>query len=377
MKKILKLFFEYYPVIIFFIVIFGNCTIHAGESPRKKIKSWGIDLSLNTFYDSNILKYSDKYIDRFKNREDAGRFHVNRYDDLVFSYSISFSFTKNFYKKLKTTFGTEMGMDTYSYNNIKSWSSFDIYWQQEVTNSTSFAISYSYIPEFYIRHFYDDDWTIIYGYVPETFQPYKFSKEDYSLWVQQYFWNKKTRLRVYFSYMKYFHNQHYTEFDSKDYLYGFRVYQKLTNFLSVNAGYKYTTSDAKGFDQPGELRLASDDSDGTNYEHIYLAGIELKLPKIFSVRNDLNLTAQYQEQFFTTKHFYELDPLHSGRYDYNYRVFFNYNFDLFKDFTLSAFFTWMNRDTHSTINANEEYISDEKDYSQYQTGIKFNYQIKF
>jgi len=366
-------------ILIFLISIFfiNNITALAGENPKKKSRDWEIDLGINSFYDSNILKYSDKYLERFKNREDEGRFHINRYDDLVVDYSLRITYTQQIFGKLKTKLGADLGADVYSYNNIKNWSSLDVSLQQELTGTTSFAFSYSYIPKFYIRHFYDDDWVYYYGYTSGTFQPYEFSKDDYSLWLQQYLFKKNTRVRFYFSYMRYFHNEHYTEFDSKDFLYGVRVYQRLSKYLKVNVGYKYATSDAKGIDQSGEIKELSDDSDATNYEHTYITGIEVTLPKIFSLKNDISLTAQYQEQFFTTDHFFELDPLHSGRYDHNLRVYANYNFDVSDNLAVSAFYNWLGRNTSTTADVNEEYISDEKDYSQYQLGLGIIYKIKF
>jgi hypothetical protein len=72
-----------------------------------------------------------------------------------------------------------------------------------------------------------------------------------------------------------------------------------------------------------------------------------------------------------------MDPLHAGRYDYNYRVFVNYNWDIFKNFSLTAFYHWMGRESGSPSDINKEYISDEKDYTQYRAGISFNYLIRF
>ncbi len=66
--------------------LFSYCIIkklNAGDNPEKKVDHWRINLSLSPYYDSNILKYSEKYIERFKNGEDEGRFHINRIDDLT------------------------------------------------------------------------------------------------------------------------------------------------------------------------------------------------------------------------------------------------------------------------------------------------------
>ncbi|MDZ7625678.1 MAG: hypothetical protein U5J96_14695 [Ignavibacteriaceae bacterium] len=65
-------------------------------------------------------------------------------------------------------------------------------------------------------------------------------------------------------------------------MYGFRVYQSLFKNLDFNLGYFYTTSDAKGYDELNETKVNSDDSDATNYEHAYFAGLDYVLPKVFS-----------------------------------------------------------------------------------------------
>ena len=359
------------------ILLVMNNNVIAGENPEKEVDHWRINLSLSPNYDSNILKYSDKYIERFKNLEDEGRFHINRIDDITIGYSLGVSFTDKFIGNLRTIIGAGFDSDAYTYNSIKSWFTYDVFFRQYITSSTSFLISYSYIPGFYVRHFRDEDWVKYYGYTPITFQPYEFSKDDFSFWLQHSFSWKTTRARAYFSYMRYFLNSSNTEYDSNDFLYGLRIYQSLSDNLDINIGYYYITSDAKGYDEPGESRESSDDSDATNYEHVYLAGFDLQLPKIFSLKNEISIDAQYQRAFYTTNHFLELDPLHAGRYDYNYRVFVNYNWDLFRNFSITAFYQWMGRESSTSAEANKEYVSDEKDYTQYRVGLRFNYLIKF
>ena len=343
----------------------------------KKVDKWTLSLSIKPFYDSNILKYSEKYIQRFMNGEDAGRFHINRIDDLTVGYSAGLTFTDAFFGKMKTIIGSGYDTDAYSYNSIKTWGTFNIFYRQQVAASTSLQFSYSYIPEFYVRHFRDDDWVRYYGYTEITFQPYTFSKDDFSIWAQQILPWKTTRARLYFTYSRYYLNQAYTEYDSDDYMYGFRIYQNLLNNLDVTFGYFYSTSDAKGYDEPTETKEASDDSDATNYDHTYFAGLDLILPKVFSMNNDISLDFQYQRTFFTTNNYVELDPLHAGRYDYNYRIFVNYNFSIMNNFSATAFYNWYAREASSPSDFNREYISDEKDYTQYRMGVRFNYLIKF
>jgi len=378
-KQKFKRFYPFY--IPFFFVLsflfFANNKILAGDNPAKAKNKWSVSFSLSPYYDSNILKYSNKYIERFNNREDEGRFHIHSIDDLTLGYSFGLSFSDVIIGKLKTIIGAGFDSDAYTYNSIKSWFTYDIFLRQYLSKSTSVYVSYSYIPNFYVRHFRDEDWVNYYGYIPETFQPYEFSKDDFSFWLHHVFNWKTTKARAYFSYDRYYLNPSNTEYDSNDFLYGIRIYQTLTDKLDINVGYFYITSDAKGYDDPGETKATSDDSDATNYEHVYVIGFDYRMPKIFKFKNEISIDAQYQRAFYTTDHFLELDQLHAGRYDYNYRVFVNYNWDIFKRFSITAFYQWMARESSTSAVANQEYVSDEKDYTQYRLGLRFNYSVSF
>ncbi len=363
--------------VVIFVSLFTNEESFAGDKTEKKVNKWTLNLSAGPYYDSNILKYSDKYIQRFKNREDEGRFHINSVDDLSIGFAAGLTFSDVLFGKMKTTLGAGYDNDTYTYNSIKSWAAFDLFLRQQITTSTSAQFSYSYIPEFYVRHFRDDDWVYYYGYTELTFQPYTFSKDDFSFWLHQVLPWRTTRARLYFTYTKYFLNEAYTEYDSNDYMYGFRIYQSVFKDLQINFGYFYTTSDAKGYDDPLETKSSSDDSDATNYEHTYFAGFDYTLPRLFSLNNDIGIDFQYQRTFFTTGEFIEVDPLHVGRYDYNYRLFVNYNLALINNLSATLFYNWYAREASSPSDYNKEYISDEKDYTQYRIGVSFNYFISF
>ena len=359
-------------------IVISQKAFAGDKSKKKKVDQWTLSLSIKPFYDSNILKYSDKYIQRFKNGEDPGRFHINRIDDFTIGYSAGITFSDNFFGKMKTILGAGYDTDAYTFNSVKTWGVFDVFFRQQIASSTSAQFSYSYIPEFYVRHFRDDDWVKYYGYTEIAFQPYNFSKDDFNFWVQQILPWKTTRARVYFDYSRYFLNSAYTEYDSNDYLVGFRIYHKLLKNMDVNFGYLYGYSDAKGFDDPEtETKENSDDSDATNYDHTYFAGFDLILPKVFKLENDISVDFQYQRGFFTTDNYVELDPLHAGRYEYNYRLIANYNLSLMSNFSATIFYNWFGREASSPSDYNKEYISDEKDYTQYRIGVNFNYLIKF
>lgn len=361
---------------LIFFVIFFSASIFPQKKSSSKSGDWSIDLAVSSAYDNNILKYSDKYIERFKNKEDAGRFHINRYDDLLMNYNIRVAYSNKFIKNLRTIFSVSADHKAYSYNSTKSWSSFDFGLQQYFTSKTSLMISYSYLPEFYVSHFRDDDWVKLYGYKPETFQPYTFSKDELALWVQHNIL-PTTRARIYFSYMKYFYNEHFTEYDSKNLMYGFRVFHDISKTVSADAGYRYITSDAKGYDQDFETKSNSDDVDATYNEHIVFAGVQINLPKIMKKNNSISLSGQFSQRTYDTDKPGNLDPLHAGRFDINYRINAAYDVNIFKKFTAGIFYNWLYRDTDTSFDANKEYVSNEKDYNQSQVGLNFKYRFQF
>ncbi len=364
-------------IIMMIMMVLIRVSSGFGEgNPKTKVKHWQADISISPYYDSNILKYSDKYIQRFLNREDEGRFQVNRYDDMVVQYSGGISYENNFIKKLKTIFYLDAGYNKYSFNNVKDWLRFSFGWRQYFYSKSSFMLSYSYIPHFYVRHFRDEDWIAVYGYTPVTFQPYEFSKDDYSFWVQHYLFSK-TRIRLYASYYRYLLDENNTEYDSNDYMLGIRIFQTLTKDLSVDAGYKYYKSIARGYDGSGETKAFSDDVNADNYSHDYFAGLTYKLPEVFRMNNTISVNVNYERTFFTTGNFYEIDPIHAGRHDKVLDLSFEYGITLTGNTDVSAFYSLTTRKTGTPAEVNAENISDEKSYDQYQAGLKISYSLKF
>jgi hypothetical protein len=350
--------------------------VYGSGKPKKKVNKWNMNLSLSSVYDNNVLRNSEKYLQRFRDNEDEGRFHITRYDDLIMKYEARISFTEKIIGNRTSIFSAFADHNSFSYNSVKTWSNIGLSLQQFVSTPLSFNVSYSYIPDYYIKHYRDFDWINVLGYTPATFKPMSFSKNDLSLWLQ-YNIIASTKARIYFSYLNYHYNQHFTEYDSENLLYGLRLFHNFNKNITADAGYRYITSDAKGYDSPGETKLISDDGDASYNEHNYFGGIEVQLPKAFNLKNNIGLSAQYSLRNYTTHKTGEEDRVHSGRFD-NYLSFtISYNIELVKNISLSAFFRRINRESDTDIEANREYLSDEKDYSQNLLGLSFIYKFNF
>jgi hypothetical protein len=359
---------------IAFLLPAGNT--FAQKKHKKKKPSFTLGFKLATIYDDNILKYSDQYLQRFMNGEDEGRFHIKTYDDVIFYTALQFSSTFYVFGKQKSKIDAEYSRRTYAVNHIKDWNYFYVGFQQYLPARISFKISYSYIPDFYVRHFRDDQLIAILGYKPILFQPYAFSKDNYGLWLQKTFF-KNTRLKLIFYYALYYHNEHYTEYDSKNLYYGFSLYQPVHKKVRLEFGYQFINSDAKGYDAAYETPETTLGPDATYAEDRFTLGVLWDLPVLFKMKHNINVKCGYQARYYSSKHPLEIDRLHAGRVDKNLRLYFNYNIKLNKSMRLRAYYYWYGRDSDTGAKINKTFISNEKDYRQNIFGLEFNYKLKF
>lgn len=362
-------------LILVLLFYFSSNGFAQKKKKKKKTKKIELSISISTTYDNNILKYSDKYLERFNNHEDEGRFHIETYDDIVVQPSLGMTYTFNVFGKYKTKINGDFSQRAYTINNIKNWNSISFGLRQYLKNKASFKIYYSYIPEFYIRHFRDDDWVDVLGYTKDAFKPMAFAKDSYGFWFQNTYF-KKSRIKISFAYLKYYYNKHFTEYDCNNFVYGIKLYQSINKKMKIRIAYQFVNSDAKGFDEAFESKSNSDDSDGSYKEDIYNFGFNWKLPKVFKFSNDFDIECKIQKRYFSSKHFLELDPTHAGRVDDNYRIYATYNLKLSKKMKLSAFYNWYLRNSDTSAEQNRSYLSNEKDYFQNQFGLKLAYKFK-
>lgn len=381
-------------VLLAFLLIFVTVVTFAQEKEKsvkkKKVKLFDVEFGLSTNYDDNILKYSEKYLERFMNNEDFGRFHIETYDDIILKPSLKLASTFKVFKKQKTKINFDYNYSGYVVNDIKNWNSFSIGLLQNLPNRASFRISYNYIPEFYVRHFRDEDMVNYYreltgfGYVPETFVPFSFSKDNYGFWIQKTFL-KNTRVRLALDYAKYFHNEHYTEYDCNNMVYGVEVLQPLTKVLKLEAGFEFETSDAKGYDNtdmegfydPEETMETSDDADATNQGETYFLGCSWQMPEVLKHKHSLDAKIGYERRKYTTEDGPLVDPEHAGRLDQNLNLAITYDFTINKYFSATAFYRFFGRDSSTSSELNSVYVSNEKDYKQNQVGLSVSYSLKF
>lgn len=346
------------------------------KGEEKKQPDFGVEFGLRTMYDDNILKYSDKYLERFMNRQDEGRFQVDTYDDIIIRPSLKASVSYRFIKNLRTDLDINFNRSQYIVNNIKTWDYFSTSLRQFYGKKGHVRNSYNYIPEFYIRHYRDDDFTSYVGYGPESFKTMSFSKETVGFRVQHNVF-KKTNLRLSAEYANYFYNVHYIGYDSKDMAFEMSLFQTISEKLKFQVAYEFTTSKAKGFDQAHETFNTSDDADASFIDNSFSASITCKLPSYFGLSHDISCNGKFGERQFTSRHYIEYDMLHAGRRDFNYTFSVAYGIWISKSMDASVFYNYLERVTDSKSPINYDMVKDEKSYRQNQVGFALTYSLSF
>ncbi|OQC61819.1 MAG: hypothetical protein BWX49_02053 [Bacteroidetes bacterium ADurb.Bin008] len=346
------------------------------QQKKTKFADFSLEIGISSTYDDNILKYSDKYLNRFLNREDEGRFQINTYDDLVLKPSIKLSAKKRIFGKQRSEFDLRFNHTQYAVNPIKNWDYLLITYRQVLPKKRHFRLSYSYIPNFYIRHFRDDDWVAVLGYTPETFKPMSFSKHNYGFWFHNTFF-KNTGVRFSFDYSKYYYNTHYIEYDSDDFSYALTVFQPLGKSISIQPKYSFTSSIAKGYDMPGEKKETSDDSDAQYFDHTFSSAVRYKLPKLLNLNHSISVEGRLGKRYFTSKKHPDADPYHAGRIDVNYYLAVSYSINISQPLNLSINYTYYKRNSDTMADNNRLLVAEEKGYSQNQIGLSFTYNFNF
>ncbi len=363
-------------IVLLLLIITLTPSFSAKKSKKKKADNFKHELSLklNPMYDNNILRYSDKYKERYENGEDEARFHINSFDD--FFIRSDFSYNASFKMKRNRTLYFDLGLsaNNYANNPIKDWYKFNAGVKLQ-TMKFRLGFLYDVIPDYYVRHYRDFDYTDIYGYKDETFKPFEFARDKYEL-EGRYKIFSSTFLYASIGYLRYYHNKFFREYDSKNMEFQGKIYHRFSPSLNMIAYFRYTKSDAEAHDEVSEIFPVADDADASYDNERFNIGFTYKLPKKILKDAKANLTYQFRRSVFSSERPISDDPYHPGRTDIIHYLSFDFSKAVFRNFRTGLTFDYYTRQSGSESGLNDEAIKEEKEFSQYRVGLNFEYLIK-
>jgi hypothetical protein len=250
-------------------------------------------------------------------------------------------------------------------NDINNNGKFSISLGQQIARKTYIHATYALVPHFYVCHFLDKDWSSILGKVPESYMPFEYTKDVYSLQLLRYV-KKGSSISADFDYSRYFYNEHYSEYDSKKYSFSLHGNIASLNDLLISCNYSYDFNDAKGYDGDisGETRETSDDADDSFREHGGYLGLEWYLPSIVGKNQTLRVSGSLHYRNYLTTKSIEIDRTHSGRLEYVMDASASYTISILKPLALQIEYSRIQRWAGSSHAINNEYIKKAKSYSK-------------
>ncbi len=326
---------------------------------------WSVRPRFATYYDDNILRYSDKFIQRFENGEDPGRFRVDSLDDTV--YRTDLYITRGFtgIGGRPAGIGFDVEHRAYGSNDIKDWTRWAVAWEQELGRDRQVDVSWIWTPSFYVRHLRDSDLTGA-GRTADPFQAFEFEKSEGRI---RYFHPIGTALEARYTLglASFRHSQAFREFDSDNVVGAVRLDHHLTRRFRLSYGVEYTDSQARGFDEDGETLETSDDTDPTYRQLDLMLAARVRLPG--NRRPVLFFQAETGQREYTTDKPESLAPLHAGREDDLLRLYASLQLDLSSRYRMAIFAQARTRSSSAPVDID---VGVEKDYDQFETGLRLS-----
>jgi len=248
-------------------------------------------------YDSNICSLSDYDLTRFSNGEKD--FLIETSDDgiLRIGGSARYNISVN---KFRFYFGTSVWGAIYYKNSAKNYFSGSAYCKVK-RGGINLKISAGGTPKYHTRAYIDDDTkTTQWSSYESGWTSAKLSKRI----IPYYYANAK------YKFTSSIYNDYFPEYDSHKNEFELSLSHTGTN--EIELGYRFSQSDARGYDRADENKQNSDESD-ISYEQD-LAYIDIgRNISILKKNTKVSMLVQFAHRVYTSQKNYFIDPLHLGR----------------------------------------------------------------
>ncbi|MEM6455015.1 MAG: hypothetical protein AAF772_07965 [Acidobacteriota bacterium] len=326
---------------------------------------WRLRARLASYYDDNILRYSQRFIDRFDRGQDPRRFRVESLDDVIQRVDLGLEREIAGWDRRPARVGVDVEHRAYARNDIKDWTRVAATFAQDLGLDRRLTARASWAPDFYVRHLRDSDLTGGTGGT-DPFQAFAFDKGEVRL-SYRHAPRRPLRFTYHLGWATLRHTDAFREFDSDNLFAGVRLDQRVGRGWRLSYAVEHTESDARGFDEPGETRATSDDTDPTYRQTDLMLAVRYRFdgPR----RMTLFLQGEIGLRTYTTDKPERLAPLHAGREDDLLRLYASWQIDLTRRYGLTVFAQLRDRSSSAPIRID---IGVEKDYAQYEIGARLS-----
>ena len=330
---------------------------------------WSYSASLTSTYDDNIYRYSPQDIDGFVYHRADERYRMETYDDLVSSPSLTLSLTRRFQPHLESCLRLRYRYNIYTVNRDKNYQTLSAFLRISAQEQGYIQLGYFHLPKFLIRPYWDQDVFSTTAGDPATYKACDFARDLCSVKLGHRL-IKSLRWAIFYDRDRLYYNSHFTEYDTRAHGLGLELAYDLAPWLEMSAEYAFTRAEAKGFDEAGETKAASDDSDISYDQDGLQATMKADLSRHIAWPLELTVRYQLARRYFTTEKSIQEDPFHAGRRDDIQSLALEAQYKLSRRLSLSGAYEIQTRNISSP---EARRITEVKNYDRHRLslGIEF------
>jgi hypothetical protein len=316
---------------------------------------------VGTAYDSNIYRYADEDVEDFLDGRRPERFPNDYLDDLRLEPSLDLMLVREEPGRRETELRLSADYRLATVNTEKSFGKLGGRVTESWRGLGHVLLDYYMIPSYHIRYLWDPD-------VEEGshYRSCDFRKNAVRLGVGTD-WPHIVDIAADLSYDRTGYGPDFVEYDSDAWTTGATAIVRPLRGLRIDASYAFRRSVARGYDEVGETRETSDDSDISYEQDEYGLRTRWAVGRLHGVPVVLTAGGKLSRRFYSTDRSPEADPYHAGRDDTYMTLWVRSSWQLTESTALEGFYVLRTRAAESAFN---EEIGALKDYTAHRVGIR-------
>jgi hypothetical protein len=329
-------------------------------SREPAVLPWRIDWrgELGATYDSNIFRYSDADVDDFLDGKRPDRFPSETLDDLRIEPGVELALVREEPGVRSTELRLGADARLTAVNTEKSFARLSASVRETRTGVLFVEAAYAAIPSYHLRELWDED--------AAEYRPCDFRKHGVRLSAGS---DRSLPVDVagYVRYEDYGYGPGFVEYDAEAVTVAVRGTVRPASGLRLDAGYALRRLEARGYDEIGESRETSDDSDTTYDQDEYELRARWEAGEWWGRPAVVSLRGKLKRRFYLTEKSGEDDPYHAGREDTYWIVGGRVALGLGADRSVEVFVEQRGRTAQSEV---VQDIGERKDYTALRVGVR-------
>lgn len=326
-------------------------------------QSLNLRAGLTTLYDDNILQYSDAQLQAFDPTLNPARFAIETPGDAVFHPSLALGWEIDRGHGRRHALGLRTEGDYHGRDGTADFHSIGADWRESFQHERRLSLGYYFLPNYYLRQLYDEDWTAVPAAV-------RYHPAQFDLHIASAGWSERAgrdrRLDLAYQFERRSYDADFRERDSDTHQGTVRFgWRRLPRGSQIDLWSGLRMSHAAGNDGDDTLGVVPDDADISYHGVLGGAGGRMDLAKAGAWSFLGDLSYQIETRSFVSDR--TADRYHFGRHDLLNAVEVGVRGVHASRWSLRAFYRFENN--AATLGSSAPPSSDVGSYRENQVGL--------